>query len=326
MAEVTGLRNNALPYPIYGAPFGVVFPIFDADGDFVTGATGLDSERSLNGDTFADCTNEATEIATASGQYYLLLTAAELTADVVPVIVKTTSPGAKATPIVLYPRKLVSLRSGTSQAGAAGTITLDSGASAIDDYYNGCVCVATIDGNAEARVINNYVGSTKVASVAPDWNVAPDSDDTFIIYLPEGRQITQALDAAEVAIATAAALATVQSDTDNIQTRIPAALVSGRMDSDVAVIQPNAVNASTLATDAVVELVTALLTTQMTESYAADGVAPTLAQALFMLISGNLEFTISGTTITCKKLDGSTTSMTYLLDSSTTPTSRSRAT
>ena len=62
MAEVTGLRNNALPYPVYGVPFGIEFPILDADGDLVTGATGLDSERPLNGDTFADCTNEAAEI------------------------------------------------------------------------------------------------------------------------------------------------------------------------------------------------------------------------------------------------------------------------
>ena len=77
MAEATGLRNNALPYPIYGAPWGVVFPILDNDGDLVTGAAGLDSEISKNGDTFADCTNEATEIATSSGVYYLLLTSAD---------------------------------------------------------------------------------------------------------------------------------------------------------------------------------------------------------------------------------------------------------
>lgn len=63
-----------------------------------------------------------------------------------------------------------------------------------------------------------------------------------------------------------------------------------------------------------------------TESYAADGAVPTLAQALFMILSGTLEFSISGTTLTCKKLDGSTTAMTFTLDSATTPTSRTRAT
>ncbi len=191
MAEVTGLRNNALPYPIYGVPFGVTFPMLDADGDLVTGATTPDAERSLNGDTFADCTNESTEIATNSGVYYLLLTGAEMTADVVTVIAKSATAGMKTTVLTLYPRKLVSLRTGTSQTGAAGTITLDASASAIDDYYNGCVCVAVIDTLTEARVITDYVGSTKVASVTPNWNVTPDSDDTFTIYLTEGRQIPQ---------------------------------------------------------------------------------------------------------------------------------------
>lgn len=192
MAEATGLRNNALPYPVYGVPFGVEFPILDADGDLVTGATGLDSERSLNGDTFADCTNEATEIATSSGMYYLLLTAAEMTADVVAVIVKTSSSGAKTTVLTLYPRKLVSLRSGTAQGGAAGYITLDASAGAKDDIWNGCLCVATIDSNVEARIISDYTGSSQQAAVVPNWNVTPDSDDTFIVYLPEGRQIPQA--------------------------------------------------------------------------------------------------------------------------------------
>ena len=49
MAEVTAMRNNALPYPVYGAPFTLVFPILDADGDPVTSAAGLDSEVSKNG-------------------------------------------------------------------------------------------------------------------------------------------------------------------------------------------------------------------------------------------------------------------------------------
>ncbi len=193
MAEVTGLRSNAFPYPVYGAPWGLVYPFLDADGDMVTGATTPDAEVSKNGDTFADCTNESTEIATGSGMYYLLLTGTEMTADVVAVIAKSATAGMKTTPIVLLPRKLVTLRSGTSQAGAATTITLDSGASAVDDYYNGCLIIATLDGAVECRIIGDYVGSTKVATIeGPNWNTTPDVDDTFIIKLPEGRQITQA--------------------------------------------------------------------------------------------------------------------------------------
>lgn len=265
MTEVTGLRNNAMPYPVYGVPFGITFPILDADGDLVTGATGLDSERSLNGDTFADCTNEATEIATSSGMYYLLLTAAEMTADVVAVIVKTSSSGAKTTVLTLYPRKLVSLRSGTAQGGAAGYITLDASAGAKDDIWNGCVVVATIDSNVEVRVISDYTGSNQQAAVVPNWNVTPDSDDTFVVYLPEGRQINEAnLTTVLSAAATSADLDsrfdTIDTATADIQSRIPDALTNGNIKAHAQSVQANALNASALATDAVTELQSGLAT------------------------------------------------------------------
>lgn len=69
-----------------------------------------------------------------------------------------------------------------------------------------------------------------------------------------------------------------------------------------------------------------IFTTQLTESYAADGVAPTLAQALMLIQQSIGDFSIAGTTITTKKLDGSTTAATYTLDDGTSPTSRTRTT
>jgi hypothetical protein len=189
MAEATALRNNALPYPVYGVPWTVVIPVLDADGDLVTTAAGLDSEVSLNGNTFADCTNEATEIATGSGMYYLTLTAAEMTADIVAVIVKTSTSGAKTTPLVLYPRKLITLASGTSQGGAAGYITLAANSITYDDRYNGCLCVGTLDTLVEARILQDCTASNQQCTVTPGWNTSPDADDTYIIYLPEGMQV-----------------------------------------------------------------------------------------------------------------------------------------
>ena len=84
------------------AAFKAVFPILDADGDLVTAAATLDSEVSIDGGTFADCINEAIEILTGSGMYYLDLTAAEMNGDVIAVIVKTTTAGAKTTALVFY--------------------------------------------------------------------------------------------------------------------------------------------------------------------------------------------------------------------------------
>ena len=69
-----------------------------------------------------------------------------------------------------------------------------------------------------------------------------------------------------------------------------------------------------------------VLTTAMTEAYNTDGSAPTLAQAVMLTLQVLTESSISGTTMTVKKLDGSTTAATFTLDSAGAPTSITRAT
>jgi len=66
-------------------------------------------------------------------------------------------------------------------------------------------------------------------------------------------------------------------------------------------------------------------TTAQTESYASDGAAATPAQLLYMILCSISEFSISSTTITGKKLDGSTTAMTWTINDASNPTSRTRA-
>ena len=69
----------------------------------------------------------------------------------------------------------------------------------------------------------------------------------------------------------------------------------------------------------------AMWTTAMTESYASDGATMTPAQSLYMILCAVSEFAISSTTITGKKVDGSTTAMTWTINDATDPTSRTRA-
>jgi hypothetical protein len=71
--------------------------------------------------------------------------------------------------------------------------------------------------------------------------------------------------------------------------------------------------------------VDALYTRALTESYAADGAAPTVAQALCLIQQALTEFAISGTSLVVKKLDGSTTAATMTLNDATSPTSITRA-
>jgi len=71
--------------------------------------------------------------------------------------------------------------------------------------------------------------------------------------------------------------------------------------------------------------VDATWTTAQTESYASDGAAATPAQLLYMIYTCVAEFAVSGTTLTAKKVDGSTTAMTFTLNDASDPTSRTRA-
>lgn len=76
---------------------------------------------------------------------------------------------------------MVPLRSGTAQAGAATTITLDASASATNSFYNNDLIVITGGTGAnQARFISAYVGATKVATVAT-WATNPDNTSTFAI-------------------------------------------------------------------------------------------------------------------------------------------------
>ena len=67
-----------------------------------------------------------------------------------------------------------------------------------------------------------------------------------------------------------------------------------------------------------------ILQTQLTESYAADGVAPTLTQAVMLILQHLTEVELVGTTWTTKKLDGTTTAATFTTDDANDPTSITR--
>lgn len=144
------------------------------------------------------------------------------------------------------------------------------------------------------------------------------------------------------ALPNAGALTTIQSDLDDIQTRLPATLVSGRIDASVGAMAANTLTASALATDAVTEIqsglstltaaqvntevVDALTIDTIADSYAADGAQPTIAQAILAIQQFLTEKSVTSTTVTVKKPNGSTTAFTLTLDSATTPTSITRAT
>lgn len=186
MAVIAAFQNNVLGYPVYGVPYTFVFPILDADGDLVTGVAAAtpDTELSKDGDTFGDRT-ELVELGSA-GMYYVTLTAAEMQCNIGALLFKEATAGTKTTPIVFYPRVLPVVADSQATAGAAGTITLAVGSSGTDDYYNGCIIHLNADtGSGQVRTITDYAGSTRVASVTPNWGTNPDDTTDYIIYATE---------------------------------------------------------------------------------------------------------------------------------------------
>lgn len=64
--------------------------------------------------------------------------------------------------------------SGAAVAGAAGSITLKAGASAITDFYkNGLIVITSGTGIAQSRSITAYDGTTKIATVDRPWGTIP---------------------------------------------------------------------------------------------------------------------------------------------------------
>lgn len=118
--------TDATFVPVKNQAYRWTFVILEADADPVTGAAGLDSEVSKDGGAFADCTNESVEVA--QGVYYLDLTATEMNADTVVVVVKSSTTGAKYAYGIFTPQETgtelkVDVTHAAATAWASGAVT-----------------------------------------------------------------------------------------------------------------------------------------------------------------------------------------------------------
>lgn len=69
---------------------------------------------------------------------------------------------------------------GYALAGGLSSITFPSDASALDDAYNGMeVYIYANMGAGQRRIISDYVGATRVATISVAWSVTPDTASAF---------------------------------------------------------------------------------------------------------------------------------------------------
>lgn len=111
-------------------------------------------------------------------------------------------------------------------------------------------------------------------------NAAGSAGDPWVTALPgaygagsAGKLVGDNLNATVSSRATQTSVDAVQADTDNLQTRLPAALVSGRIDASVGAVAANTLTAAALATDAVAEIQAGLSTLDAAGVRAAVGLA-----------------------------------------------------
>lgn len=79
------------------------------------------------------------------------------------------------------------IRANTATGSSSSTLVLDASASATDNFYiNDILVVTSGTGVGQARRISAYTGSSKTATVSPNWTTTPATNGTFTI-LPAAR-------------------------------------------------------------------------------------------------------------------------------------------
>ena len=242
----------------------------------------------------------------------------------------------------------VAVHTGTSPGGSTvNTLVLDGSASATDGAYDPAG-VTIIDGVGvgQTRLIYEYDGGTKTAVVDRNWKVTPDASSEFVVFGHPGREhvnegLAQGNGPSKITLNALASsddnayigqTVFIRSGTGEDQVRVVTAYDGGTKVATVDRawdVNPDATSGYAMLpvhVHAIDEIADGVLTVQMTEAYAADGVTPTVAQSLFMIQQLLGDFSISGTTLTVKEIDGVTPAATYTLSDATNPTSLTRAT
>jgi hypothetical protein len=230
-------------------------------------------------------------------------------------------------------------------SGNAGALLVDgTGTAAISNSSGKVLLQATQSGVTIPTVttVTNQLTAAQIATgvwtdtTAGDFTTALSVGKSVMNGVSLGTGLTIASVSGAVGSVTGAVgsvtgltAATVHSDLDDIQSRLPAALTSdGNMKADTLRIGGTLQTAGDVGAKTGFALTSAYDfakgTTAMTESYAANGAAPTPVQAIMAMHQMLMDFGISGTSYTVKKLDNSTTAFVVTLNDGTSPTAAAR--
>lgn len=181
--------------------------------------------------------------------------------------------------------RLQEIRSATAQGGAAGSITLDAAASAIDDFYKDALIVTVAGtGARQARTISTYTGATKVAAVTPNWGTTPDATTTFLIIPAGSVSGAAAPSVAQIADGVWDEARAGHNTAGTYGEGVPVISIPDAI-LTAAKFAANSINASALADDAATEIANKVLTTSLGAAYANHTVGDVFKIVLAVLAS-----------------------------------------
>jgi len=191
--------------------------------------------------------------------------------------------------------------------------------------YDALFAASAAGFDANQRVdVGSVLGTAQTAGdLAALINTVDDLLDT------EVAAITTAVITNAVGADIAADIATAQADldtltgTDGATLATAQALYAPAKAGDAMTLSANAVDAAALAADAGTEIAAAVNGATLADAYAANGVAPTLQQAVMAIHQMLMDFGINATSVDVRKVDG-TAAFSVTLDDATSPTDASR--
>lgn len=345
--------TDSRPVPRKNAAFRYYFAVRKNDGTLITTWAGQDSEVSLDGAAFSDCTNEATEIGT-SGVGYIDLTSGEMNADAV--CYKLTVSNTSALPIVVtfFPEEIGDYRANVEQFGGSngtfsggrpdvntthaggtawgsGAITAGSiAADAVTEIQSGLSTLTAAQVNAEVdTALADYDGPTN----AELTTALASADDATLAAIGALNNLSSA----EAQTAAAAALTAYDGPTNaemeartlaaaSYATAANQAAIAGYIDTEVGAIISAIAALNNISTADVLAQVAAALTAPIADSMPADGTRPSISAGIYMLVQFMTDRAVTGTTATVYKPDGTTSLFTLTLNDGTAPTAVTRAT
>lgn len=149
-------------------------------------------------------------------------------------------------------------------------------------------------------------GGLDAAGVRAAIGLASANLDTQLDALPTNAELSSALSAADDAVlavlgtpagaSIAADVAAVQADTNDIQSRLPAALISGRIDATVGAMQANVMTAAAAAADLTTELQSGLATASALSTL--DGKVDTIDGVVDAILVDTAEIGVAGAGLT----------------------------